>query len=77
LFAKQQNCANVSLCPLSLAFFLGQVLALVNLVMALEAQSSDQIVICLNASPFATAPITVSRLNAIVHATTLTGETRH
>jgi hypothetical protein len=67
----------VSLCPLSLAFFLSQVFALIDFIVTSQAQSSDQIVISLDAPALATAPITVSRLNAIVHATTLTGETRH
>jgi hypothetical protein len=50
---------------------------LINFIVASQTQGSDQIVISLDAPTFATAPITVSRLNAIVHATALTGESRH
>jgi hypothetical protein len=67
----------VSLYPLSLAFFLGQVFALVYLVMASLAQSSDQVVIGLNAPALTAAPIGVGCLHHITRPASLAVQTGH
>jgi hypothetical protein len=51
--------------PFLLAFFFGQGIPLVNLVMAFQAQSSYQVVISLHPPAFAPAPIGVGSLNHV------------
>ena len=51
--------------PFLLAFFFGQGIPLVNLIMAFKAQSGYQIVISLDPPAFAPAPIGVGGLNHV------------
>lgn len=51
--------------PLFLPFFLGQILALIDFIVAGHAQRSYQIVVSLDASSLASAPVAMSRLDVM------------
>ena len=63
--------------PHFLSFFFAQVFALVNLIMAFQAQCSHLVVISLDASAFATAPVCVCSLNHVTRPAGLAVKTCH